>query len=60
MQNGGETAVAGCAKGDALDRVRSIANAVIHLAPRQHQLDRPAHDAGAERGQGHMRPGAQT
>ena len=59
VHDGGEAAVARCAEGDALDRVRPIADAVIHLAPRQHHLDRPPRDARAERRQRHMRPGAQ-
>ena len=59
VHDGREAAVARCAEGDALDRVRAVADAVIHLAPRQHQLDRPPGHAGAERRQRHMRPGAQ-
>ena len=59
VHDGGEAAVARCAEGDALDRVRAVADAVIHLAPRQHHLDRPPRDARAERRQRHMRPGAQ-
>ena len=59
MHDGGETAVARCAERDALDRVRPVAGAVVHLAPRQHHLDRPSCDAGAERRQRHMRPGPQ-
>jgi hypothetical protein len=41
VHDGDEAAVAGCAEGDALDRVRAVADAVIHLAPRQHHLDPP-------------------
>ena len=60
VHDGREAAVARCAERDALDRVRAVADAVIHLAPRQHQLDRPPRHAGAERRQRHMRPGAQA
>ena len=60
VHDGGEAAVARCAEGDALHRVRAVADAVIHLAPRQHQLDRPARHARAERRQRHVRPGAQA
>ena len=59
VHDGGEAAVARGAEGDALDRVRAVADAVVHLAPRQHQLDRPPRHAGAERRQRHVRPGAQ-
>ena len=59
VHDGREAAVARGAEGDALDRVRAVADAVIHLAPRQHHLDRPPGYAGAERRQRHMRPGAQ-
>ena len=55
-----EPAVARGAERDALDRVRAVADAVIHLAPRQHHLDRSPRDARAERRQRHMRPGAQA
>ena len=46
VHDGGEAAVARCAERDALDRVRPVADAVIHLAPRQHQLDRAASRRG--------------
>ena len=59
VHDGREAAIARCAEGDALDCVRPIADPVIHLAPRQHHLDRAPSDAGAERGQRHVRPGAQ-
>src|SRR5439155_8008468 len=60
VHDGGEAAVARCAKGDALDRVWAIADGVIHLASRQHQLDRPLRYASAECGQRHMRPWAKS
>src|SRR5439155_12836066 len=60
MHDRRETAVARCAEHHALHGVRAIADAVIHLASRQHQLDRPPRYASAECGERYMRPGAKS
>ena len=59
VHDGRKAAVARCTERDALDRVRAIADAVIHLAPRQHHLDRPPGYAGAKSRERHMRPDPQ-
>src|SRR2546430_13533105 len=51
VHDGREAAVAGGAEGDALDGVRTVADGVIHLAPKKHELDRPPGDPSAERRQ---------
>jgi len=49
MYDSGESAIARGAERNPLDRVRAVADAVVHFAARQHQLDRATFDAGAER-----------
>src|SRR4051812_31241224 len=59
MHNRRETALLGGAECDTLNRVRMMTDAVIHLAPGQHHLDRAADDARTERRQRHVWPRAQ-
>jgi hypothetical protein len=55
MHNRSQTAVVRGPKGDALNCVRPIADAVKHLASREHHLDRATRYACAECSQCHTR-----
>jgi hypothetical protein len=58
--DGHQPAIAGGTEPHPLERLRPVADGREHLRPGQHQLDRAADDPGRERGQDHVRPGAES
>ncbi len=55
-----QPAIAGGTEPHPLPCLRPVADGGEHLRPGQHQLDRAADDPGRERGQDHVRPGAES
>jgi hypothetical protein len=58
--DGDQPAIAGGTEPHPLPCLRPMAHRGEHLRPGQHQLDRAADDPGRERGQDHVRPGAES
>jgi hypothetical protein len=58
--DGHQPTIAGGTEPHPLQRLRPVADGGEHLRPGQHELDRATDDPGRERGQDHVRPGAES